>query len=112
MTRVLSIDDHQMVSGALTSELRARGYDADVCPVLDDEAIVRFAVDWQPAVVLLDVYLGRGRSSLSLITPLRDTGARVLMLTASTDAVRLAECLDAGPRDGCPRAVASRMSST
>lgn len=96
MMRVLSVDDHGMVSDALTSELRARGYEAHACPILADDAIVDFARQVQASVVLLDLDLGRRRSSLSLIKPLRDTGARVVMLTASTDPIRLAQCLEAG----------------
>lgn len=96
MMRILSVDDHEMVSDALTSELRARGFDAHACPVLEHEQVVQFAWELRPSVVLLDIDLGRGRSSLNLIEPLKETGARVVMLTASTDAIRLAQCLEAG----------------
>lgn len=96
VTRVLAIDDHGLVSSALTNELRSRGYDARACEVLDDEAILSIAKHFQPSVVLLDLVLGRERSSISLIRPLQKTGAKVVILTAATDPVRLAECLEAG----------------
>lgn len=96
MRRVLAIDDHGLVSSALTSELRSRGYDARACQVGDDDAILSIARDFHPSVVLLDLVLGRGRSSISLIRPLQKAGAKVVILTATTDPVRLAECLEAG----------------
>ena len=94
--RVVIIDDHGLVSAALVSELLARGYDARSCPVLDDDRIVQAVRELQPSVVLLDLALGRGRNSLSLIAPLKRTGAAVIILSAATDAIRLAECIEAG----------------
>lgn len=95
-TRVVIVDDHELIAAALTSELLARGYGARPCPVLDDDRIVQVVREVQPSVVLLDLALGRGRSSLSLIAPLKRTGANVIILSATTDAIRLAECIEAG----------------
>ena len=94
--RVVIIDDHNLVSAALVGELRAHGYDAKSCPVLDDDGIVQTVQELRPSVVLLDLALGRGRNSLSLIDPLKRTGAGVIMLSAATDPIRLAECIEAG----------------
>lgn len=96
MKRVLIIDDHVLVAAALSDALRSHGYEARACPVEDDEHILAVAVEFQPEVVLLDLELGRGRSGLSLIQPLRGAGPRVVMLSASTNPIRLAECLEAG----------------
>jgi DNA-binding NarL/FixJ family response regulator len=94
--RVLAIDDHTLVATALTGALRARGYDARACEVRDDAKILNVAQQFAPRVVLLDLELGGGRNSLSLIEPLRASGARVLMLTATVSPMRLARCLEAG----------------
>lgn len=96
LRRVLVIDDHSLIATTLTGVLRARGYDARVCAVRSDEEILADVRDFQPAVVLLDLALGKGRSSVGLIQPLRRAGAGVVMLTGTTDPVRLAECIEAG----------------
>ena len=52
-----------------------------------------------PDVILLDLDLGKAfGTSISLIQPLSETGARVLILTATTDRRLLAECVQAGAR--------------
>jgi DNA-binding NarL/FixJ family response regulator len=47
-------------------------------------------------VVVLDLHLGDGRRSTSMIGPLREHGMCVLVLTAEQNPVLLAECLEAG----------------
>jgi DNA-binding NarL/FixJ family response regulator len=47
--------------------------------------------------VVLDIHLGSAvGSGVDLITPLRQTGARVVMLTGETERAILAACLEAG----------------
>ena len=92
----MAIDDHQLVAAALTGALRGRGYDARACPVLDDGRILGIVGRFAPEVVLLDLSLGPDRTSLALIEPLQGLGARVVMLTATTDPLELAECVEAG----------------
>jgi DNA-binding NarL/FixJ family response regulator len=46
--------------------------------------------------VLLDMDLGEAGSGLDLVAPLRETGARVLVLTGSTDRIVHAACVEAG----------------
>lgn len=94
--RVAIIDDHGLVSAALAAELLARGYDATACEVLDDDRLVQTVREMRPCVVLLDFMLGKGRNSLSLIGPLKRSGVGVIMLSAATDPIRLAECIEAG----------------
>src|SRR5688500_450297 len=96
MMPALAIDDHILVATALTAALCVRGYNARACEVLGDDEIIRMAERFRPRGALLDLELGRRRSGLPLIEPLRAIGARVLMLTATVSPLRLAECLEAG----------------
>ena len=60
-------------------------------------AVLETAQAFQPACVLLDVNLGEGiGSGLDLVAPLRELGARVVMLTAETDWRVLATAVEAG----------------
>ena len=94
--KVLVIDDHELVARMLTEALRARGYDARHCAAPTDEAVRDVIETFSPAVALLDLELGGGRSGVRLIPPLRDVGARVIMFTGTTNRIRLAECVEAG----------------
>ena len=96
--RVLIVEDHAILSQSLAMELRLEGID-DVELHTEDfsEAAVLAAVERiGPDVMLLDLHLGEGRLGIPLIAPVKALGASVLMLTASTDRVMLAQCLEAG----------------
>lgn len=94
--RVLVIDDHALVARMLTNTLAAHGYAASaVTPGTDDEILARVE-QVRPWVVLLDFNLGRNRTSLPLVGPIHRTGARVVMLTATSDSVVLARCVEEG----------------
>lgn len=96
MRKVLIVDDHGLVASALTDALSALGYETRASATGTDEDILRTLREFQPAVVLLDLELGANRSSTALIPAVRDAGADVVMLTASNNMVRLAECVEAG----------------
>ena len=97
MRKVLLVDDHELLAGTLAGALRSRGYEAVHRQPASAEAVVQATRELQPEVVLLDLDLGsRLGTSISLIEPLRETGARVVMLTATTDRRLLAECVEAG----------------
>ena len=100
-TPLLVVDDHAVLGHALALALLQEGFDGarslHVHQDVSDEAVlaeVRAAGDG--AVVLLDLHLGHDRMSTSLIGPLRDLGARVLVLTAERDVALLGTCLEAG----------------
>ena len=65
-------------------------------PPLTDAEVVEAVAAFDPEAVLLDLYLGGGRLGTELIGPLRNLGARVLMLTSSEDEILLAECVEHG----------------
>lgn len=100
-TPVLVIDDHAVMGHALATALQLQGFERTRSVhahdgVSDDDLVdeVRHAGDG--AVVLLDLHLGDDRISIPVIGAMRDTGARVLVLTAEREAQLLGRCLEAG----------------
>lgn len=101
--RVLVVDDHYILAQALAMVLRQEQMDVKVPMDISDAGVMAAAESFQPDVVLLDLHLGAGRTSLSLIGPLAERGARVLVLTASDQASEMAECLHAGAAAVLPK---------
>jgi DNA-binding NarL/FixJ family response regulator len=96
-TRVLIVEDHALLAQSLTVALQADGFAVERCKDLDGEGILESARALAPSVVLLDLDIGGELGdSLSLISPLQQLGARVVMLTGVTDRHRLAACIEAG----------------
>jgi DNA-binding NarL/FixJ family response regulator len=95
--RVLVVEDHPLVVTGLELALRARGWQIETATGPDANAIVGMAREFRPDCVLLDLHLGEWLGSgVTLIAPLRSTGAPVVMLTAETDPLLLASCVEAG----------------
>lgn len=98
-TRLLIVEDHAVLSGAMADSLRSLGFeDVHVADHRDlsREAVISIAERTRPDLVLLDLFLGEGRLGLPLIEPLRQVGAQVVVLSATKDQVVLADCLGAG----------------
>ncbi len=55
MTRVLVVDDEPQILRALSTNLKARGYDVDLAPT--GEEALRLAADHHPDLVVLDLGL-------------------------------------------------------
>ena len=96
-TRVLIVDDHELLATSLAMALRQQGMEVDIIvgPRVDDvlDAARRLA----PVLVLLDLDLGPGLGSgVDLIPPLRAAGGRVVMMTGIVEPARLAACVEAG----------------
>jgi DNA-binding NarL/FixJ family response regulator len=107
--RVLIVDDHTVLSQALANALSLHGIsEVQVAAPhqLDGEALLALAGAWSPEVVLLDMFLGEGRKSTSLVPSLRAAGAAVVILTASEDRAVWAEALEAGAVGVLPKSVA------
>ncbi len=95
-TRLLLVDDHDLLAEALGMALRARGLDVETISGPSVDAVVAAARRRAPLVALLDLDLGPLGSGRDLVQPLAEAGATVVMLTGITDRARLAECLEAG----------------
>lgn len=93
---VMIVEDHELMAQGLSLSLRAEGFTVEVVRPPTADAVLETAARLRPALVLLDLDLGEGTTGLPLIAPLREGGARVVMLTGVTDPVRLAECVEAG----------------
>ncbi|MFP5316927.1 MAG: response regulator [Acidimicrobiia bacterium] len=94
--RLLLVDDHDLVSGALRLALRARGLDVQTSSGPTPADVVGAAGRLAPVLVLLDLDLGPLGSGRDLIGPLVGSGATVVMLTGVTDRAQLAACVEAG----------------
>jgi two-component system nitrate/nitrite response regulator NarL len=94
-SRVLLVEDHAIIKQALALALQQTGMVVETAGELQPDAVLKQAEAFRPDVVLLDFYLGEA-DSLPMIEPLRALGARVLVLTGTTDPRSLGACLEAG----------------
>lgn len=92
-TRVLVVDDHDIVAQSLTLMLRTHGLAAERTT---PEAVLERANEVMPAVVLLDLDLGDFGSAIPLVAPLSAVPTAVVMFTGVADRYRLAEAVEAG----------------
>lgn len=83
--RVLIVEDHEVLTHCLSLTLRMEGIEPIVPPSLDEEVVLELTREMSPDVVLLDLNLGDGRTSIPMVTPLVALGARVMVLTGSPD---------------------------
>lgn len=94
--RLLLVDDHDLLSGAVSLALRARGLEVETSSGPTPADVVAAAARLAPVLVLLDLDLGPLGSGRDLVGPLVETGAIVVMLTGVTDRTQLAACVEAG----------------
>ena len=92
--RVALVDDHRLLAQSLSLALHAAGYD----PVLvdPDQDVLAQILQWQPAVVVLDLQLANGARGDDLIPALAAPGRAVVVLTAEVDQARWGACLLGG----------------
>jgi DNA-binding NarL/FixJ family response regulator len=95
--RILVVDDHPLIATGLQLALAARGWHVEMTCGPTSHSVLAHAAAFEPDCVVLDVHLGGeigcGRS---LIHPLLEGGASVVMLTGETDRLVLASCIEAG----------------
>jgi DNA-binding NarL/FixJ family response regulator len=96
-TRVLIVEDHELLAGTMAMALRQEGLEVHVASGPSPAAVIERAGGLAPVLVLLDLDLGPAMGSgLDLIRPLAGAGARVVMVTGVADRARLGACLEAG----------------
>ncbi|MGN6252129.1 MAG: response regulator [Marmoricola sp.] len=95
-TRVLLVDDHDLIAQSLALALGAEGYDASVADLHDRVRLVEQVRMAPPDLVLLDLDLGPFGDGSTLVQPFREAGARVLVVSASTDVCRTGMALERG----------------
>jgi two-component system nitrate/nitrite response regulator NarL len=96
-TRLLIIEDHELLAHSLGMALRAEGYQVHVSALVSLDGIIAEAGGLQPHAVLLDLDLGGAvGDGVGLIEPLTRAGARVVVVTGSTEGHRHGMCLEQG----------------
>ena len=99
---VVIVDDHALIASALAVALRAEGMRASV--LAPDVAVGRLDEPAPPGgLVLLDLDLGGGLDGATLVPRLRRAGWRVLLVTGSTDEIRIAMAVAAGAVGRVPK---------
>jgi DNA-binding NarL/FixJ family response regulator len=90
------VDDHELLAQTLRAALVAEGLEVDV-PVLSSSDTVLTQLRAEPAdVVLLDLDLGGFGRGEDLVAPLVQTGARVIIVTGSSNQMQTARCVELG----------------
>ncbi len=97
MSRVLVVDDEPQILRALTTNLRARGYDVDEAS--SGEQALGLAARHRPDIVVLDLGLP-GIDGIEVVHGLRGwTDVPILVLSAREDETSKVAALDAGADD-------------
>jgi two-component system nitrate/nitrite response regulator NarL len=101
-SRVLILEDHLLFAESLELALTLEGYAARRLPTQASPSgtgqLLASALRMRPRVVLLDLDLGPYGDGVRLIHPLAQSGANVVVVTASTDRFRWGECMRYGAR--------------
>jgi len=93
---VLIVEDHALLAQTLVMALIAEGCSARVADLIDHATLLQQVGRDRPGVVLLDLDLGALGDGGELVQPLTELGARVLVVSGSTDRMRLAETVERG----------------
>lgn len=95
--RVLLVDDHRLLVQSLALALRAERFEVEVGDLSDREALIASVRAQPPTLVLLDLQLGGviGDGS-TLVRPFIDVGVRVLVVSATTDRMKIASAIEQG----------------
>jgi DNA-binding NarL/FixJ family response regulator len=102
-THVLVIEDHELLAESLRLALVAEGMSVSV-PRIEVDGILALVVAQPPDVVLLDLDLGSDMVDGSmLVEPLVLGGARVVVMSGSSDATRVAGCIESGAHGYVPK---------
>jgi two-component system nitrate/nitrite response regulator NarL len=93
---VLIIEDHALLAQTLVIALNAEGCRARVADLSSRATLLQQVRALRPGVVLLDLDLGALGDGVDVVTALTELGARVLVVSGTTDPMRLAETVERG----------------
>ena len=93
---VLVVEDHALLAQSLVIALNAEGCPARMAELTDPANLLQQVRTYRPGVVLLDLDLGALGDGVDLVQPLTELGARVLVVSGTTDRLRLAETVEKG----------------
>jgi two-component system, NarL family, nitrate/nitrite response regulator NarL len=99
-TRIVLVDDHALIAQTIRLALAAEGFDVTVVSPVpstpDRTHLLANILAASPRLVLLDLDLGSAGDGARLIQPIRQAGADVVVVTATTDPLRIGQCLAHG----------------
>lgn len=95
-TRVVLVDDHELLAQSAAYALRAYGIDAHVVAVSTLAEIEAEVIRLNPRVALLDLHLGALGLSIPLIAGIRAAGIEVVIVTGETNRAAWGLCVEAG----------------
>jgi two-component system, NarL family, nitrate/nitrite response regulator NarL len=95
-TKLAIVEDHGLIAHTLAAALSGRGVDMPVVNPRHTDDMIGAVRSIDPDVVLLDLDLGEGWDSISLIGPFMETGAAVVIVTGVEDPVWRAQAIRAG----------------
>lgn len=101
--QVLILEDHQLLSASLAAALQAEGYPVVAPDLADRPGLLAYITKERPRVALLDLDLGSFGSGEELLPSLVESGCRVLIVSANTDAAVTGRCLEAGAWGWVPK---------
>ena len=93
---VLVVEDHALLAQTLVLALNAEGCRARVADLIGPASLLQQVLSLRPGVVLLDLDLGALGDGVALVQPLTELGARVLVVSGTSDQMRLAETVELG----------------
>lgn len=96
MTGLLLVDDHAIVRAGVRRLLEDTGTIEIVGEAADAEHALRLARTQKPDVVVLDITLKGPRSGLDVLPQLRETGARVVILSMQDEPAYAHRAFEAG----------------
>lgn len=96
MPTIAIVDDHELLSETLRIALCEAGQDAVRVPVSEPDDVLARLLELRADLVLLDLDLGPSGDATGLIEPLTAAGIRVLVVTGSSDPLRIAAALEQG----------------
>ena len=97
------LEDHQLMSASLAAALRADGFSVVVPDLTDLAEVSDTLLAEHPRVALLDLDLGEFGSGEDLLPLLVGIGARVLIVSGTSDEAVLGGCLHAGAWGWVPK---------
>jgi DNA-binding NarL/FixJ family response regulator len=102
--RVLVVDDHALIAESVAAALRASGLEVALADLGNRDRLVASVRALPPNLVLLDLELGGAiGDGTTLVRPFVQAGARVLVMSAVTDPVRIAAALEQGAVGHVPK---------
>ena len=102
--RVLVVDDHALIAESVAAALRASGLEVALADLGSRDRLVDAVRTLPPDLVLLDLELGGAiGDGTTLVRPFVQAGARVLVMSAVTEPVRIGAALEQGAVGHVPK---------